>query len=140
MLMVVLNEGKKFFLNNALNPSESTAPPYVVKLYSNDYTPVDGSNAGNFTEATFPGYAPVVINGDDFEAAVIVADVAHSTSVVTPSYTCTGGAGQLVYGWFMIENDFGTAILAQRFNVPRNMITGAVESLNPFKISLKTLD
>jgi hypothetical protein len=140
MNMVCVNEGKKYCLQNALKPTAGPSSGYRVRLFKNDYTPEEDSVTGDFTEADFTGYAEVAITQSNWPTPVIVDDIAECTSTVTPTYTATGGGGQLVYGWYMVEADFSTCLFAQRFDTPRNMISGAVETLNPFKISLKTLD
>ena len=136
MLMVVTNDGKKNFLDLA-TISGGDVEDWEVWLFKNNYTPVDGSVTANFTPADFPGFAEVIIPQGVWGPSVIVADVAESDSHNTPTFTCTGGGGQLVYGWFMKGNTTGKTYLAQRFDTPRNMVAGATEVLDPFKLKLK---
>lgn len=135
--MVIPDEGKILWLEWALTGDGSAYESFVVGLYSNNYTPVADSTFGDFTIATFPGYDDVNLSRADFSAPDIVDDVAESTSDPTPTYSCTGGGGQLVYGWVMWGETSGKVLAAQEFAAPRNMTNGSSESLDPFTISLQ---
>jgi hypothetical protein len=81
----------------------------TLRLFQNDYTPVDGSVIGNFTEATFDGYASQSLS--DFAAAYLNASnkaevdaslyIFLMTGAVTPNtiygYYVTIGGTQVVY-------------------------------------------
>jgi hypothetical protein len=138
MNMVIPNEGKTVALNTELNSGSTASETWHVRLFKNNYTPVDGSVLADFTEATFTGYAQVDVAPSDWGAATIVADVAESTSAVTPTYTCTGGSTQDVYGWYAVGATSNKVRAAQKFNTARSMSAGATEALDPFKIKLKT--
>lgn len=138
MLMVIPNEGKLKWLENAIPIEASISEPWWVRLYANDYTPVDGSTGVNFTEATFTGYAAVELLPELFSAPVLVGNVARADYPASPSYSCTGGSPQTVYGWFMVGQVSGIVYAAQRFDTPRLMATGSVEALDPFALDLKT--
>jgi hypothetical protein len=136
--MVIPNEGKLLWLEWALTGDGSSLEDFVVRLYSNNYTPVDGSTLANFTEATFTGYTELDIMRSDFSTPVIVANVAEAQTSVPPEWTCTGGAAQDIYGWYLVGVDSGKVLAAQRFDAVRTMAAGATETLDPFKIKLKT--
>ncbi len=138
MNMVIPNEGKQKWLDWCCRDDGTGLESFVVDLYMNDYTPVDASVAADFTTAAFTGYAQEPIAREDFGAPAIVANVAEITSAVSPTFTCTGGAGATVYGWFMRSNIDGTVMAAQRFDAARVMTAGTVELLDPFTIKLKT--
>lgn len=136
MLMVIPNEGKEYFLSVALGliPAES----FDVQLYSNNYTPVDGSTAVDFTAATFAGAGVITVGPGDWSVPATVANVAESDATPAPEWTHGGGAAQTVYGWFAVTNVTGVVAMAQRFDASRNMNSGSVESLDPFRLKLKT--
>jgi len=136
MLMVIPNEGKAAFLSIIFDPP--AVEDFVVELYQNNYTPVDASVIGDFTVATFTGSGPVTITSADWGAPVIVSDVGEITLTAPPTWTHGGGAAQTVYGWVMYGHDTLNVYAAQRFDVARNMTSGSIESLDPFKIKLKT--
>jgi hypothetical protein len=136
MLMVIPNEGKVLALVTIFDPP--TIEDFVIELYQNNYTPVDTSVIGDFTPATFTGAAPITVTPASWDAPVVVADVAEIELLTPPSWTHGGGAAQIVYGWFMYGADTLNMFAAQRFDVPRNMTSGSIESLDPFKIKCKT--
>jgi len=134
--MVIPNDGKNNFL---LMMMEGGAVEDVnVALFTNDYTPVDGSTILSFTAATFTGSDPVTIEPTDWDAPAVVANVAQIDATDPPTWTHGGGAAQLCYGWFMYGVTSNTVYAAQRFDAARNMTTGSVESLDPFRFKLKT--
>lgn len=134
--MVIPNEGKQYWLDVALGISP--AEDLVVALYSNNYTPVDGSTAGDFTAATFTGSGAITLTPLDWGVAVIVANVAENETGVPPEWTHGGGAAQVVYGWFALTSISSVVAAAQRFDASRNMTPGSIESLDPFKLKLKS--
>ncbi|MCE5292097.1 MAG: hypothetical protein LLG14_23040 [Nocardiaceae bacterium] len=138
MNMVIPNEGKTLALDRWLDPDGNPGEDWIVRLYSNNYTPVDSSTLASFTEATFTGYSAVLVEMNDWGAASITTNVAYSTSSVTPSYTCTGGGGQTVYGWYAEGATSGKVLAAQRFDTARSMTPGSVEELDPFRVAFKT--
>lgn len=139
MLMVIPDEGKLIWLSRAIELSAHfDFFQYIVRLYKNDYTPVDASVLDSFDAADFTGAAPWNIYAGDWDSVNVVGHVAEITTLVPPFFTCTGGADQTVYGWFMCDADQNFCLAAQRFNTPRLMTVGAIESLAPFTIRLKT--
>jgi hypothetical protein len=136
MLMVIPNEGKAYWLDTALGVS----PPedLIVRLYNNNYTPVDASTAVSFSNATFAGSGPFTVLSTDWAPSAIVADVAEAEATPHPQWTHGGGAAELVYGWYALTSITGLVACAQRFDAARNMTSGSVESLDPFKLKLKT--
>ena len=136
--MVIPNEGKILWEYWALCSPGTDLEEFVIDLYQNNYTPVDGSSAGNFTVATFPGYAQVALLRANFSAPSITANVAYTQYSSAPDFSCTGGGGQLVYGWYMRGATSGKVLAAQAFAIARNMTPGASESINPLQFALKS--
>lgn len=139
MNMVIPNEGKTKWLDAAVLLSGGSDTVFNVKLYQNNYTPVDGSTAADFTEATFTGYTAVALTRSTFGAAAITSNVAYSTYPTPPAFNCTGGSSQTIYGWYMVGATSGKVYAAQKFDTARTLSPGASETLDPFKIALETL-
>lgn len=86
-----------------------------LKLFVNDYTPVDASIAANFTEMSTLGYAAkpltktawVVTAGGDGQ----VAEAAYAQQ----TWTFTAGALVNVYGYFIVDSVSGLLLWAERF-------------------------
>lgn len=136
MLMVVPNEGKVQFLATIFNPP--TIENFVIELFKSNTTPDDDSVIGDFDLADFAGAGPWVVGPADWDAPIIVADVAEISLTVPPTWVHGGGAAQVVYGWVMYGEDTLDLFCAQRFDVARNMTSGSSESLDPFTIKLKS--
>lgn len=137
-LMVIPNEGKTEAIETLLKSGSFASETWNVKLYTNNYTPVDGSTSSDFTEATFTGYAQVAIAPSDWSSFTIVSNVAQSTSGVTPVFTCTSGGGQTCYGWYAVGATSGKVRAAQKFATARALTAGASETLSPCVMKLKT--
>lgn len=138
MNMVIPDEGKLLWLYWALVSDGSDFEDFVLDLFSNDYDPDDDSSVADFDVATFTGYAQVAIARSSFGAPALVGHVAYATRGAVPTFNCTGGTLQTVYGWFLRGADSDTVLAAARFNTPRDMIPGAMEAIDPAKVGLKT--
>lgn len=85
----------------------------TLKLFCNNYTPVQGSTAGNFTEASGGGYAAktltcgswTVNTANDPSDAVYTQQVFTFTGALTTNPT--------IYGYFIVDAD-GTLIYAEK--------------------------
>ena len=110
MSLLVPDVGEVLLLEYALNKTEPTE--VKLKIYTNDYTPVEGSVVGDFTEATAAGYAAIELAGASWT-------IASSVGVTTASYaqqTETFTAASTNYGYY-ITNNGGTQVLwAERFS------------------------
>lgn len=87
----------------------------TLKLYTNNYTPLDTSVAGDFTEASGGGYAAktlsnaswVVTTGNDPSDAVYAEQTWTFTGLLAGSAT--------VYGYFIVDAD-GILLLGEKFD------------------------
>jgi len=136
--MVIPNEGKALLATMCFAYPVPVTEDFVVDLYQNNYTPTDSSTASSFTVAAFTGYAQVAVARSTFGTPGIVANVAQITSSVSPLFTCTGGGGQTVYGWYMRGATSNKVYAAAAFDTPRVLNPIASELLQPFTINLKT--
>lgn len=136
MLMVVPNEGKLYFSDVTFGVE--LAEDLEFQLYSNNYTPVDTTTAGDFTPATFTGAGVFTVLTTDWIGAAISANVAEQETLNVPTWTHGGGAGQTVYGWFAVTAVGGVVAMAQRFDAARTLTSGSIESLDPAIAKLKT--
>jgi len=87
-------------------------------LYVNNFLPFRGMAIDDFTEASFPGYAPLspvfpnvaILNGD--------AQAQVSSDLLT--WTASGASAQTAFGFFLYNVET-VVIFAQRFDAPVNM-------------------
>jgi hypothetical protein len=64
MALIIPNAGEADAL--AYYVAKQPVDQLVLRLYTNDYTPVAGSTTGSFTEAVGGGYAALVLSGSDW--------------------------------------------------------------------------
>lgn len=86
----------------------------TLKLYTNDYTPLDTSVAGSFTEASGGGYAAKTLSNGSWTVTTgnDPSDAVYAQQTFTFTGTLSGGAS--VYGYYVVDAD-GVLLLAERF-------------------------
>lgn len=139
MDMVIINTGKLKLIDWMLRDTGAGLEALVVKLFSNNHVPTPGDVIGDYTEATFTGYAAVTVARSGYGAPSLDGDEAVITATSPPTYSCTGGGGQTCYGWYAVGATSGVLIAAQRFDSARAIIAGSSESLSPFAVRMGTL-
>ena len=137
--MVCPDAGKTLFLAILFGIGSRNAGNCTLHAYANDYTPDDDSITSSFTEASFGGYSSISITPSNWGSPLIVSHVAESDWTGPPTWSCTSGSPQDIYGWYLTDDLTGTTMLAQRFDAPRNMIPGWSESIDPFRFQLGNL-
>ena len=111
MTLLVPDVGEVLLLSYALNkiaPGDSVK----LKLFKNDYTPVEGSVVASFTEADTAGYAAIDLPkaGWTVETAVGVTTAAYAQQ----TFNLTGAGSH--YGYY-VTDIAGTGLLwAERFS------------------------
>lgn len=77
-----------------------TAPEnLVLRLFINNITPSDTDTAATYTEAGFPGYAPINLTGASWNAA----SAGSITYSAQQTFTCSGVATDNVYGYYITQ-------------------------------------
>ena len=127
--MLIPNEGLLLWLLWAFDDSDEVQEDFVLDLFQNNYTPVFTSTGANFTIATFVGYDQIALPRGSFSAPTAAAGVGTIVSSVSPTWNCTGGAGQLVYGWLMRGAESGKVLGCQTFPGAVNMVNGVEVTL-----------
>ena len=128
MSLVVCNAGELLLLEWALK-SSSTPENLTLKLYTNDYTPVATSTAGNFTEATFTGYAAKTLTRGSW-----VAPSTNGSGEAEATYAAQdweAESAQTVYGYYVVGATSGTLVWAQRFATARSVADGDTLTITP---------
>lgn len=114
MAIIVPDASEILMLKNILN---HTAPQnQTLKLFANNYTPVAGSVAGDFTEAAGGGYAAKSLTGTSWTVATNDSDEAEAT-YAAQTFTFTGAltTNGTVYGYFVVQASSGLLLYAERF-------------------------
>ena len=73
----------------------------ILHLYQNNYSPVDGSVIGSFTEATFSGYATQTCAS--WSAAATVSGRASTSATARTFTNSTGSVGNSIYGYYVTD-------------------------------------
>lgn len=130
MAIVVPNVGEIELLAKMLKAALDVDENYTLKLYKNDYTPVQGSTDANFTEATFTNYTAKTLTRANWGAPTTVSNKASSTYSVQQSWTC-GASGETIYGYYVMGADSDVLLWAERFADPIPMSNTFVLNLTP---------
>lgn len=117
MPLVVPNAGEDAMLKDALG--KTTPANLTIKLYTNDYVPLDVTTAGAFTEMTGQGYVAKTMTMASWTESNISSIGTAAYPVQT--WTFTAGGPTTIYGYYVVGADgiirwaerFGTAFVAQ---------------------------
>ena len=120
MALLVPNVGEVLLLSYSLNKI-APGDTVLLKLFKNDYTPVEGSVVGDFTEADTAGYSAIALAKADWT----IETAAGVTTAQQPQKTFTLTAASVNYGYY-ITDIAGTGLLwAERFDdAPHNIPSG----------------
>jgi hypothetical protein len=131
MALVTPNEGQLELLANALITSGFTGYDYDIDLFQNNYTPVQGSTASDFTVATFTGYVQVVATRADFVTPTTVSNQATTSLSLNPlTWTC-GTTGNTIYGYLVRSSLSGKVLWAELLpSGPYVLTSGQIFQLN----------
>lgn len=109
MALLVADAAEAVMLANILN---KTAPQnLLLKLYTNDYTPVEGETEASYTEAAGFGYAALTLTGANW---TITPGAPSLASYAQQTFTFSGALG-LVYGYFVVQAVSGLIMWGERF-------------------------
>ena len=112
MALVIPNAGEADTASYYVN--KSAPQNLVLRLYTNNYTPIGSSTTGSFTEATGGGYVALEINGADWTITPGAPTVAAAPQ---QTFSCDGTGGvQLCYGYYMTRAVSGVIAHAERFS------------------------
>lgn len=136
MALVTPDEGELELLDKMLKDALSVDENYLLKVYSNNYTPVQGSTGTNFTAATFTNYVIKTLTRAGWNAATTVSNKATSTYGTDQVWTC-GATGQTVYGYWIEAATSGKVLWGERFTDPLPLSNGFVLTITP-KLTLNS--
>ena len=122
--MLIPNEGLLLWLLWAFDDSGVSEEDFVLDLYANNFTPSYSSTGADFTIASFPGYSQVSLARTSFAYPTATGGVGTIVSSISPTWSCTGGSGQTVYGWLMRGASSGKVLGTQAFPSPPVMTSG----------------
>jgi hypothetical protein len=119
MPLLVPDVGEVELLSRMLN--KSATGDVILRLFSNNYTPVEGATVASFTQASAAGYAAKTLTG----ASWTVATNAGVTTASFAEQTFTFTAAQVVYGYYVTNSANTIALWGERFDgAPFNIPSG----------------
>jgi hypothetical protein len=119
MALLVPDAGELNLLSRMLN--KVATGDVRLHLYANNYTPVEGSVIGSFTECTASGYASKLLTG----ASWTITTVTGTTEAVYAEQTFTFTAAQTVYGYYVTDSGSTICLWAEIFTgAPFNIPSG----------------
>ncbi len=130
-MLLMPDEGVTLLLSKMLKDALATGEDYTLKLYQNNYTPVNSSTATSFTEATFGGYLPKTLVRATWQAPTIVSGIASSAYGSTPQTWTVTSAPQTIYGYYVLGATSGKVLWAERFSTSRALTVGDELDLTP---------
>jgi hypothetical protein len=102
-------------------------PAHTIRLYGNDYTPINTSIAANFTEIAGGGYTNFAIPFSQWTIVGGTPSLATATAK-TWLFTSVIDAPGSIYGYYITRDSDGKLLLAERFpaaNVPFSPVAGS---------------
>lgn len=112
----------------ALNGMLTQMGSAVLHLFVNDFSPLPNSLTTDFLEATFPGYASVLI-GPLWGPLTNPSPGVWQSDPGVINFNCTSGS-QIVYGWW-IQRGSHFLEAAQRLDTPISVTAGVQIQLEP---------
>ena len=110
MAGVLVNQGETIALEALVN---KTAPQDLsLRLYTNNYTPVEATTEASVTEATGNGYAAKSLTASSW---VTTAGDPSDVTYPEQTFTFTGALGN-VYGYYLTQNTSSKLIIAELFS------------------------
>lgn len=128
MTLLVPDNGEgdalKYFVN------KSTPENLVLKLFKNNYTPVEASIASNFTEADFTGYSALTLTGASW---TVTEGSPSNAAYAEQSFTSSAGSqSQTIYGYYLVRATSGRIAYAEVFTTPFTIVNnGDVIKITP---------
>lgn len=110
------NAFKQAALKAALNHTAQDQDQYMI-LFKNDYTPADDDVLGDYTEATFSGYAQAALTGSSW--AVTAADPSVASYVEQEFTSDMDQTPETIYGYAIFLDTDDTFVCGERFSSPQ---------------------
>jgi hypothetical protein len=115
MAIVVPDVGEVTLLENI---KTSYSNSFHLHLYKNNFTPVEASVLGDFTEADFSGYATQAFG---FTTALTVAGISYIVGSPLMWQQNGGGTSNTIYGYYVTDNSNTILLWAERFSSSKSM-------------------
>jgi len=110
MALVVSDLGADQILKAYFNNSWPASKHLKLRLFTNNFTPVDTTVLGGYTEATGGGYAAISLSNGSW--TITPANDPSDAVYAEQTFTFTGtiGGSGIVYGYYLEDNDGSTGV------------------------------
>jgi len=115
MALMLVDVGADQILKAYLNNSWPASKDLVVKLFTNDYTPVDTDTTAQYTEAAGGGYVTKTLANGSWTITVgnDPSDGVFAEQIWTFTGPLSGNA--IIYGYYIVDNNgSGVLVWAER--------------------------
>jgi hypothetical protein len=112
---VAVDVGLITHLNARFNNSWPTSKDLTAKLFCNYLVPTDATVAGDFTEATGGGYAPITLTCGNWTVSNVSNIVQALYPQITWTFTGVLTTNPVIFGFYIID---GNGILQWAENLP----------------------
>lgn len=112
----------------------------LYHLFVNNHTPGVGSTLASFTEATYSGYAAILVAAADWNVSAVVG---HVGDLEAPAivFRNTSTAARSAYGYFITDPTGTQYVAAARFDEPPMVVAiGDAFTVDPILGSFSGLD
>lgn len=128
MALVVPNVGEVQLMTWALKGT-SVTENLTLKLYTNNYAPVAGSNAGNFSECAIAGYSAKTLTRGTWGNPTTGGN--GKAEMVYPAQTFTFTASGTIYGYYVVSASGNVLLWAELFTPARSVNSGDSLAVTP---------
>jgi hypothetical protein len=96
----------------------------TMRLFTSDQDVLPDSVAADFTEATFVGYARIVVGEDSWQPAALDGSTSVAPNTGNP-FEWMAGSAETVQGWLYVL-DSGELLAGQHYTDAHDLVAGAV--------------
>lgn len=112
MALLVPDQGEQIALEAMVG--KTAGQNLILRIFQNNYTPVEATTEANVTEATFTGYAAITLVAANW---VYASGNPSSLSYAQQTFTSSAGAqNQATYGYYLTQATSGKLVWAERFS------------------------
>lgn len=116
MAGIICTGGLSLILQAILN-KDSTNEDIKLGLFQNDITPAIGDAIGDYTAATFTGFAAVTLTGASW--SITLSDPVLLSYAQQSFQSSADQSPQTIYGYYMFRSVALDLLGAERFSVPQ---------------------
>lgn len=91
----------------------------ILKLFVNNYTPIDATLASDLTEMSTLGYAAKALTKTAWVNTAGATGAVNNGAYATQTWTFTAGTAVTVYGYFVTDTTTGLLLWAEPFVSPK---------------------